>query len=329
MRIELAQYDPHWERRFDRERRRLLDALGARALRIEHIGSTAVPGFAAKPIVDVLVFVKDVDDAAIDAALRSAAYEPCVTEPRHRMYRTPARDVHVHLWMDEQDVQRHLLFRDRLRSDADDRELYLHVKRLLAQRDWNEQNDYAQAKSGVVSAIVRRASGRVRGPRIEAFAEIIARYIPEQAAILEIGAGEGELAQRLCRAGHTVTAIDPQLRSLYPIVESSFEAYQAEGRSFDCIVAQLVLHHAADLDGMLDKMAALLAPAGIVAIDDFGWERSEDAGFRQERSDLHTAQAMLPALRERFGEVYYADHAYFEEGAGTDLLGFTFIGRLH
>jgi GrpB-like predicted nucleotidyltransferase (UPF0157 family) len=74
------------------------------------------------------------------------------------MLRTPARDVHVHLWRaGSDDERRHLLFRDWLRHSGDDRELYEAVKRELAAREWVDSNDYANAKSEVVRAIMSRA----------------------------------------------------------------------------------------------------------------------------------------------------------------------------
>ncbi len=84
---------------FERERARIsANALGERAHAIEHIGSTAVPGLAAKPIVDVLVIVADPEDeAAFAPALIVAGYELRGPGAGHRMFRTPARDVHVHV----------------------------------------------------------------------------------------------------------------------------------------------------------------------------------------------------------------------------------------
>lgn len=327
MRVTIAPYDPSWRARYETHRERIANALGKRVLRIEHIGSTAVPGFPSKRIVDVLVQVAAVRDAAVDAAFAGAGYELRVDDPEHRMYATPERDAHVHLWSGPDDVERHLLFRDWLRADAADRELYLHVKTELAKREWVEQNDYAQAKSGVVNAILRRARGERRGPRTGRFAGVIERFTEPPARVLEIGAGEGLLAARLAQDGYKVVAIDRTLRSLHPIVESSFEEYDAPDASFDCIASQLVLHHVHDLEAALRKIAMLLAPGGILAIDDYGWERSGDAAFRSERSDLHRGDTMLAALRSHFREVFYDDHAYFDEGAGSDELGFTFVGR--
>jgi GrpB-like predicted nucleotidyltransferase (UPF0157 family) len=328
VKLTLAEPDSAWAERYERERARVAAALHERALRIEHIGSTAVPGLAAKPVIDVLVAVKDVRDAQIEPALRAAGFEPVIDEPDHRMYRTPDMTVHVHLWpVDSPEIERHLTFRDWLRTDPADRTLYEHVKRKLAERDWADRNDYAQAKTPVISAILRRANGQKPGPRIDDFARVITKYVPLPARILEIGAGEGELAWKLTASGYEVVALDRYLRSTFPIVESSFEAYAGDANSFDCIAAQLVLHHVGDLDAALEKAATLLRSGGMLAIDDYGWERSDDASFRADRSDLHTSETMLRALRAHFSEIAYFNHAYFDEGAGRDRLAFTFIGR--
>jgi GrpB-like predicted nucleotidyltransferase (UPF0157 family) len=157
--IVIADYSPAWVERFELERGRLAAALGAVAVRIDHVGSTAVPGLGAKPIVDVLVAVPDPgDDAAFVPALTAAGYVLRVIEPGHRMFRTPDREVHVHLWATESvDERRQLLFRDWLRVDAHDRELYERVKRQLAERPWHDHNDYADAKTDVVTVILNRA----------------------------------------------------------------------------------------------------------------------------------------------------------------------------
>ena len=157
--VRIVDYDPAWPARFESERDRIASALGPVARRIEHIGSTSVPGLAAKPVVDILVAVDDPDDdAAYVPALVGAGYPLRVIEPQHRMFRTPARDVHVHLWRaGSDDERRHLLFRDWLRESVDDRALYESAKRELAIRKWLDSNDYATAKSEVVAAITERA----------------------------------------------------------------------------------------------------------------------------------------------------------------------------
>jgi GrpB-like predicted nucleotidyltransferase (UPF0157 family) len=157
VRIRIVDYDPEWPMRFERERARLRSALGASALSIEHIGSTAVPGLAAKPIVDVLVVVRDPEDSALVAPLERADYQLRVREPGHRMFRTPERDVHVHLWPEGAEVERLLAFRDRLLESPDDRRAYERLKRELAERDWDDMNHYADAKSELIAEILARA----------------------------------------------------------------------------------------------------------------------------------------------------------------------------
>ena len=100
--IVVADHDPAWQERFRREEARIRAALGESALSVEHIGSTSVPGLAAKPIVDVLVVVEDSgDEASYVPALEDAGYVLRVREPdfhEHRMFRTPEKDVHVHVF---------------------------------------------------------------------------------------------------------------------------------------------------------------------------------------------------------------------------------------
>jgi GrpB-like predicted nucleotidyltransferase (UPF0157 family) len=325
--LHLAPYDPQWPARFEEHRSRIAAALGEQASRIEHIGSTSVPGLAAKPIIDVIVGGVMPDDPRVRTALETAGYDLIVDEDGHAMFAAPDRSAHVHLWEQPSEFDRHVLFRNWLREHPEDRALYEHVKREFVKREWETQNHYAEAKTAVVNTIMRRARGEVSEPRIESFTQLLAQYLPQHARVLEIGAGEGLLAARLAAAGHDVVAIDTQLRSTFPIVESSFEDFGAAAQSFDCVVAQLVLHHAADLEAMLDKIVHLLKPDGLIAIDDYGWERSDDPQFRADRSDLHTSETMLAALRLRFAQLSYADHAHINDGAGNGRLGFTFIGR--
>ena len=161
--IVIADYDPAWAERFERERDRVRHALGSSALRIEHVGSTAVPGLAAKPIVDLTVGVADPEDTAVERALEAAGYVLRVREPGHRMFRTPARDVHVHVWADsDPEIERVVFFRDRLRADPVDRAAYERLKRELAAREWDDMNEYAEAKSALIDEITAKAGGPPR-----------------------------------------------------------------------------------------------------------------------------------------------------------------------
>jgi GrpB-like predicted nucleotidyltransferase (UPF0157 family) len=157
--IVIEDYDPAWVARFAQVHAALQDALGPTAHRIEHFGSTAVPGLAAKGIVDVMVTVDDADDEEnYGPRLERAGFAIRVRQPGHRMYRTPEQDVHVHVFSEDGDSARiRLLFRDWLRHDESDRRLYEDTKRELARRDWSATNDYSQAKDAVVGEILARA----------------------------------------------------------------------------------------------------------------------------------------------------------------------------
>jgi GrpB-like predicted nucleotidyltransferase (UPF0157 family) len=115
--VVVADYDARWPERFEIERAKIAAALGQRALAIEHIGATSVPGLAAKPIIDICLVVSgSSDEASYVPDLSAAGYELRVREPQwheHRMLRTPERDVHVHMFNDgSTEISRHLLFRD-------------------------------------------------------------------------------------------------------------------------------------------------------------------------------------------------------------------------
>jgi GrpB-like predicted nucleotidyltransferase (UPF0157 family) len=157
--IELVAWSPEWRRRYELERARILDTLGPTARRVEHVGSTAVTGLAAKPIIDLQLSVTDVEDEAdYVPPLEGAGYVLRVREPGHRMLRTPALDVHVHVCsVGSSWEERHLLFRDWLRHDDGDRRAYADLKRRLARRDWTDMNAYAEAKTSFIEEATARA----------------------------------------------------------------------------------------------------------------------------------------------------------------------------
>ena len=157
--ISVVDYDEGWPMRFRAIAERLRHALTGDVGSVEHIGSTSVPGLAAKPIIDVLLTVADVDnETAYLPALESAGFLLRVREPGHRMVRTPARDVHVHVYEPgSPEVRAYRDLRDWLRVDAADRELYAATKRTLAEQQWDDMNDYADAKTEVVHDILARA----------------------------------------------------------------------------------------------------------------------------------------------------------------------------
>jgi GrpB-like predicted nucleotidyltransferase (UPF0157 family) len=165
--IVLAEYDPVWPRQYARESERIARALGGRARRIEHVGSTSVPGLAAKPIIDILLVVtSSADEPSYLPALEAAGYVLRIREPewhQHRLLKGPDTQVNLHVFShDSDEVGRVLRFRDRLRTDSSERELYARTKRELAARTWRYTQDYADAKSEIIETILARAPGRDR-----------------------------------------------------------------------------------------------------------------------------------------------------------------------
>lgn len=141
---------------------RLRVALADRALRIEHVGSTSVPGLAAKPVIDIVLVVADsADEDAYAPDLESAGYVLHIREPEwfeHRMFRGPETAVNLHVFsLGCPEVDRMILFRDWLRDHAADRELYQRTKLALAHQDWKHVQDYAAAKTAIVAEILSRA----------------------------------------------------------------------------------------------------------------------------------------------------------------------------
>jgi len=163
--ITLAEYDPDWPRSFGREADRLRSVLGEVALRIEHVGSTSVPGLVAKPVLDILLVVPDsADEPGYVPQLEGAGYVLRIREPdwfEHRLFRGPDTPVNLHVFSPgAAEVERMLRFRDRLRGDDGARDRYASAKRELAQRTWRHVQDYADAKTAVVEEILGGAEER-------------------------------------------------------------------------------------------------------------------------------------------------------------------------
>jgi GrpB-like predicted nucleotidyltransferase (UPF0157 family) len=157
--IQIVPPDPTWPDRFAAERAKIVVALGAKAVRVDHIGSTSIPGVAAKPIIDIDLSIKDADyEEDYLPGLVAAGYQLRVREPGHRMVRTANLGVHVHCCTTGSDWERrHLLFRDWLRYDETDRLAYGELKKELARHDWPDMNVYAEAKSSLIREITARA----------------------------------------------------------------------------------------------------------------------------------------------------------------------------
>jgi GrpB-like predicted nucleotidyltransferase (UPF0157 family) len=158
--IVIAAYDAAWPKVFAALAAHLAAVLGGRAAAIEHVGSTAVPGLAAKPIVDVDVVVATASDLApAIAALTADGYvhEGDLGVPGREALRAPAGATPHHLYVlvaGSAELRRHLAFRDALRADAALRDAYAALKRTLAQRHAEDRAAYTKGKSAFIAAVL-------------------------------------------------------------------------------------------------------------------------------------------------------------------------------
>ncbi|NLU36188.1 MAG: GrpB family protein [Clostridiales bacterium] len=161
--ITIVEYDPSWPELFEREANRIRSVLGSKALQIEHVGSTSVPGLCAKPIIDILLVVKNsADEPSYVPALEAAGYRLQIREPEwfeHRMFKGPNTDINLHVFSEgASEIDRMLRFRDWLRSNESDREKYAQAKRSLAKNKLRHIQHYADAKTSIVREIMDRAN---------------------------------------------------------------------------------------------------------------------------------------------------------------------------
>src|SRR5947208_1847747 len=158
--IVIVDYSPAWPLEFERLRDRAACAVGDIAIAIEHVGSTAVPGLAAKPVIDLVIVVEPGDvEAAVDRLTAIGyihqgnlgvegreAFGVPEGEPRHHLYVSPT---------DSQELRAQLAFRDRLRADPALATEYESLKRELARRFRDDRESYTDAKTAFVTAASR------------------------------------------------------------------------------------------------------------------------------------------------------------------------------
>jgi SAM-dependent methyltransferase len=179
--------------------------------------------------------------------------------------------------------------------------------------------------------------------------------------VLEVGCGDGELALALAAVGHDVVAIDPDAPAGAIFRRVTLEEFEASA-PFDAVAASLSLHHVADLEAAVDKVAALLVPEGTFVVNEFAWERLDgraagwaaerlgdvdapavEAQWEREHRDLHTGRAVLAALERRFDRLRFdwvpyiarmlrqpdaeADEARAIAAGTLDPVGFRWIGH--
>jgi GrpB-like predicted nucleotidyltransferase (UPF0157 family) len=161
--IHLASYDPHWAVIFIQLALQIRQTLREKVLLLEHVGSTSVPGLAAKPIIDVVLAVENsADEAAYLPPLETAGLTLRFREREwfeHRLLRASVIPTNIHVFSAGcEEISRMLVFRDWLREHEDERRLYEQTKRDLARRSWKDVQAYADAKSQIVTAILSRAA---------------------------------------------------------------------------------------------------------------------------------------------------------------------------
>ena len=166
--ITIVDYRPEWVHEFEQHKKKIEQALGSIAIQIEHIGSTSVPDLAAKPIIDVVIAVKDAsDESSYLQPLINAGYQLRVREPmffEHRMVRTPNRDTHIHIFSEGcQEIERYLLLRQYLRDNESARKEYEALKRRFAEQSWDDMNAYAEAKTDIIERFIQLSKELHRG----------------------------------------------------------------------------------------------------------------------------------------------------------------------
>ncbi len=160
--VELSAYDPQWPVQYAIEAERVRAVLGSRTLLVEHVGSTSVPGLMAKPIIDMLLVIANSSaESEYVPPMEGAGYTLRIREPdwyEHRLFKGPTANINLHVFSAGcPEIRRMIDFRDHLRADSEDRDLYQRTKRELAARQWHYVQEYADAKTEVIEAIVARA----------------------------------------------------------------------------------------------------------------------------------------------------------------------------
>jgi len=161
--IDIKDYDPEWPKAFALEKSRIMEKLGELVQEIEHIGSTAVPGISAKPVIDILIAVKDMG-RAMECAVKLAdlGYEHVQGEDdleRLFLFRGMPRTHHVHIVEHASETHwKHVVFRDYLREHADTRNEYDRLKRDLAARYRTDRKSYVDSKTDFVERVVEKAT---------------------------------------------------------------------------------------------------------------------------------------------------------------------------
>jgi GrpB-like predicted nucleotidyltransferase (UPF0157 family)/protein associated with RNAse G/E len=186
--VRIVDYDPRWPAIYAKERDRILGVVADKVVAIEHVGSTAVLGLGAKPIIDIMIAVRRLSRAEqCIKPLRSIGYEYVPEHekelPERRYFRKGphgVRNRHFHLHMVEHNGdfwRQHLLFRDYLRSHPDVAQKYCRLKKELAERHASDSEAYTRAKASFIESVLEKASASLKHHL---------RYVRLPAQVLEI-----------------------------------------------------------------------------------------------------------------------------------------------
>lgn len=169
--IQVVPYNPAWPEMFEAEAARIKQALGENCIEVYHIGSTSVPGLPAKPVIDMIPVVKDITKVdAANEAMKALGYEPQgefgIPFRRYFQKGGDSRTHHVHIFeQGSPEIERHLKFRDWMRSHPEDACAYAELKQQLAQQFPHDFLGYCQGKDGFIGAIDAKA-GMPKTPRL-------------------------------------------------------------------------------------------------------------------------------------------------------------------
>jgi len=166
MKVSVVEYRPQWREMFEEEMQLLQAVLGEVSAKVEHIGSTAVNGLAAKPVIDIMIGLPDFSVAdKLVPRIEAPGYEYINKYedemPFRRFFVKNRNGIRTHqIHMVETDSGfwiRHLSFRDYLRQNPEAANKYAALKQQLAEREWEDVNEYADAKSEFIKSIENKA----------------------------------------------------------------------------------------------------------------------------------------------------------------------------
>jgi GrpB-like predicted nucleotidyltransferase (UPF0157 family) len=162
--LGIAAYNASWPTWYERLADLIFNALGPLVLALDHVGSTAVPGLDAKPIIDVDLTVADgAAEETYVPALAASGFQLLIREPwwhGHRLLRHREPACNLHVWSpDCPETARHLIFRDWLRANADECEIYLRAKRAASEQTMAAGGD-VEAYNAQKQAVIRQIYGR-------------------------------------------------------------------------------------------------------------------------------------------------------------------------